>query len=80
MNINIFLLDELLAADELSNYHFLIMISLRLTAVRMERVLASHGDLNELDELVDKRNALLKTKRLIDAVLWDYYASDGRIN
>lgn len=78
--IDINLLDELLAADELANYHFLVMISLRLTAVRMERVLASMGDWSELDELVAKRNALLATQRLIDAVLWDYYASDGRIN
>lgn len=78
--IDINLLDELLAADELANYHFLVMISLRLTAVRMERVLASMGDWSELDELVAKRNALLATQRLIDAVLWDYYASDGRLN
>lgn len=78
--IDINLLDELLAADELANYHFMVMISLRLTATRMERVLASMGDWSELDELVAKRNALLATQRLIDAVLWDYYASDGRIN
>jgi hypothetical protein len=78
--MNIFLLDELMAATELSDYHFLIMISLRLTATRMERVLKERGDLNELDELVDKRNALLKSKRLIDAVLRDYFASDGSIN
>lgn len=74
------LLDELLATSELSNYYFLVMISLRLTAVRMQRILARHGDAAELDELVLKRNALLATKRLIDYAVLNYFASDGRIN